>query len=177
MSGGAFIFGYLVSGLIFGFICVGIASSRGMSGGFLWGFFLGVIGVIIVAVRPNEQNQNGVVSEIEEEIEIPKTIYRFRCKSCGKKLTGWYQTCPQCRSSGSIERLQKEEVVIDEVAAAAIKAKQLEKKAAAMKDQAEQKASTTISEADEIKKFKDLLDSGIITQEEFDAKKKQLLGL
>lgn len=33
------------------------------------------------------------------------------------------------------------------------------------------------SNADEIKKFKELLDSGIITQEEFDAKKKQLLGL
>lgn len=35
----------------------------------------------------------------------------------------------------------------------------------------------TISSADEIKKFKELLDSGIITQEEFDAKKKQLLGI
>ena len=33
------------------------------------------------------------------------------------------------------------------------------------------------SQADELKKYKDLLDSGIITQEEFDAKKKQLLGL
>ena len=33
------------------------------------------------------------------------------------------------------------------------------------------------SSADEIKKFKELLDAGIITQEEFDAKKKQLLGL
>ena len=32
-------------------------------------------------------------------------------------------------------------------------------------------------EADQIKKYKDLLDSGVITQEEFDAKKKQLLGL
>ena len=30
---------------------------------------------------------------------------------------------------------------------------------------------------DELKKYKDLLDSGILTQEEFDAKKKQLLGL
>lgn len=41
--------------------------------------------------------------------------------------------------------------------------------------------STTIvqqvSAADELKKFKELLDQGIITQEEFDAKKKQLLGL
>ena len=33
------------------------------------------------------------------------------------------------------------------------------------------------SAADEIKKFKELFDSGIITEEEFNAKKKQLLGL
>lgn len=33
------------------------------------------------------------------------------------------------------------------------------------------------SAADELKKFKELLDLGVITQEEFDAKKKQLLGL
>ena len=33
------------------------------------------------------------------------------------------------------------------------------------------------TEIDELKKFKDLLDSGIITQEEYDEKKKQLLGL
>ena len=37
--------------------------------------------------------------------------------------------------------------------------------------------NTTLSAADELKKYKELLDSGIITQEEFDAKKKQLLGL
>lgn len=35
----------------------------------------------------------------------------------------------------------------------------------------------TASSADELKKFKELFDSGAITQEEFDAKKKQLLGL
>ena len=33
------------------------------------------------------------------------------------------------------------------------------------------------SNADELKKYKDLLDNGVITQEEFEAKKKQLLGL
>ncbi len=32
-------------------------------------------------------------------------------------------------------------------------------------------------ETEKLKKYKELLDSGIITQEEFDAKKKQLLGL
>ena len=49
--------------------------------------------------------------------------------------------------------------------------------------QAETKSSTTEanykneSVTDELKKYKELLDAGIITQEEFDAKKKQLLSL
>lgn len=34
-----------------------------------------------------------------------------------------------------------------------------------------------LSSADELKKYRELLDSGIITQDEFDAKKNQLLGL
>ena len=41
----------------------------------------------------------------------------------------------------------------------------------------QQPASATVSVADELKKFKELLDMGAITQEEFDAKKKDLLGL
>lgn len=40
-----------------------------------------------------------------------------------------------------------------------------------------QPAQTGISAADEIRKYKSLLDDGIITEEEFSAKKKQLLGL
>lgn len=35
----------------------------------------------------------------------------------------------------------------------------------------------TVDEAEQLKKYKELLDSGVITQEEFDAKKKQLLGV
>ena len=38
-------------------------------------------------------------------------------------------------------------------------------------------APAAISGADELKKFKELLDAGILTQEEFDAKKKQILGI
>ena len=40
-----------------------------------------------------------------------------------------------------------------------------------------QKQKKNISEADELKKFADLKDQGIITEEEFNAKKKQILGL
>lgn len=37
--------------------------------------------------------------------------------------------------------------------------------------------SVTLGTAEELKTYKELLDQGVITQEEFDAKKKQLLGL
>lgn len=41
----------------------------------------------------------------------------------------------------------------------------------------QQSVTLTASTPDELKKYKELLDGGIITQEEFDAKKKQLLNL
>lgn len=40
-----------------------------------------------------------------------------------------------------------------------------------------QPVQAALSPAEELRKFKELLDMGIVTQEEFDAKKKQLLGL
>lgn len=42
---------------------------------------------------------------------------------------------------------------------------------------APQQAAPVQSTADELKKYKELLDADIITQEEFDDKKRQLLGL
>lgn len=45
------------------------------------------------------------------------------------------------------------------------------------KQEAPQQQVPNTSAADEIRKFKGLLDDGIITQEEFDAKKKELLGI
>ena len=45
------------------------------------------------------------------------------------------------------------------------------------KKASEGSGKSNISVADEIKKFKELLDLGIINQAEFDEKKKQLLGL
>lgn len=41
----------------------------------------------------------------------------------------------------------------------------------------QQQNSDAFSKADEIKKYKDLLDNGMITQEEFEQKKKEILEL
>lgn len=65
-----------------------------------------------------------------------------------------YSKCPKCHSADVVE-IGEDEVVAPQSS----------------------NTQTASSTADEIKKFKDLLDAGVITQEEFDAKKKQLLGL
>lgn len=67
--------------------------------------------------------------------------------------------CPKCGNSKLI-RLTEEEA-----------------KAEIEKQNAPTPVVAEASAADELKKFKELLDMGVITQEEFDAKKKQLLGL
>lgn len=46
--------GWLIVSVIFGLVTQYINNSRGRYGGFWWGFFLGVIGIIIVAVRPKD---------------------------------------------------------------------------------------------------------------------------
>ena len=45
------------------------------------------------------------------------------------------------------------------------------------KDFSENKVENNISEEDELRKYKALFDDGIITQDEFEKKKKQLLKL
>ena len=49
-----YVIGYLIAACICGLVTKQINESRGKEDGFAWGFFLGVIGIIIVAVRPNE---------------------------------------------------------------------------------------------------------------------------
>lgn len=66
-----------------------------------------------------------------------------------------YDKCPSCGSKDLVD-------ITDEDIA---------------KINAQQNGQSAISSADELKKFKELLDMGVITQEEFDQKKKQLLGL
>ena len=68
-----------------------------------------------------------------------------------------YKKCPHCHSV-DVREMTEEEWKIEST-----------KKA--------QAAYAPVSSADELKKYKELLDMGVITQEEFDAKKKQLLGL
>ena len=101
---------YLIVVLFWGNITMIITQKRGMKGGFWWGFFLNIIGVLIVIFRPNDHPQ----------IQIPQEEIK---RAIASQNTG------------------------------------------------------NLSTVDQLKQYKEALNDGIITKEEFDAKKKQLLGL
>ena len=92
-----FLIGGLIERFIMGAICVAITNNRNMNNGFWWGFFLGIIGIIVVAVRPNDFTKDrelftyadqlerlaslrdrGVLSEEEFELEKIKLMGKRR---------------------------------------------------------------------------------------------------
>ncbi len=59
-------FVYLILSVVFGCITNSMAVNKGYDGGFGWGFWLGIIGIIVVAVRPimnaNSASEQGVTT-------------------------------------------------------------------------------------------------------------------
>jgi hypothetical protein len=51
---GSLLIGLLIWRIILGLVSRRVMKNRGGKGGFWWGFFLGVIGIIVEAVRPKE---------------------------------------------------------------------------------------------------------------------------
>ena len=47
---------YIVHGCIFGAIAKHIAGTKGYSDGFVWGFLLGILGLLVVGFRANVNN-------------------------------------------------------------------------------------------------------------------------
>lgn len=148
----------LVASLFYPIICGlltrHINKGKGYGGGFWWGFFLGVIGIVIVVIRRPKDDPIMDRREVEEENQ------RFL-----NEHDGW--ECPCCtRLHGPLENecvcgfKLNEEVIIEE-----------EKRT---QDVYARKAE---NEADIILKYKKMYDDGLITESEFEAKKKQILGL
>lgn len=161
-----YIIGIIIWALIWGFITKSISASKGYDGGFWWGFWLGFIGLIVVACKPDNRSYNQSsnynssystgLSQCVQEKENNRVLEEggWKCVNCSRANPSYVTTC-QCGVSKSnnvpIERPKP--MPLPETAA------------------------KETSPADEILKLKQLLDAGLLTQDEFDTKKKQLLGL
>lgn len=86
---------------------------------------------------------------------------------------GWFKSLAIATSSGTIKfwLLNNRQEVFTELSKLLSEFQNTNKTETVVKQEIPQ------SNADELKKYKDLFDSGVITQEEFEQKKKQLLGL
>lgn len=91
---------------------------------------------------------------------LSSSVNQMNANNAASRIVN-YNVCPSC-GSRDLQILSKEEY---------------ENAAKAKNTPAPSVVQAALSPAEELKKFKDLLDCGVITQEEFDAKKKQLLGL
>lgn len=165
--------GGLITCLICGAISKSIADKRRIAGGFWWGFFLLVIGIIVVALMP--------VDKARQEEYLNNTEHIFYCPHCKKTFSGIsVKENDKCLNCNSL--LIETSILRDDWQNYSDDKKEQLKKAFAEGQYSRNATSVNLPSsivvgADEIKKYKELLDSGIITQEEFDAKKKQLLGL
>ena len=63
---------------IFGMISWSISKGRGMKGGFWWGFFLNIIGIIVVAVRPNDNKVGSAQKRAFSSYEDLERLARLR---------------------------------------------------------------------------------------------------
>lgn len=109
------IIAYLVQGLIFGFAASTIAGNKGYDTGFAWGFFLGVIGLIVVGFWPtlthdehesiysSSQSQKGTRWECICGASNPDTL--DYCLSCRRQRNAVNErmkiVCPHCGATNS----------------------------------------------------------------------------
>ena len=82
--------------------------------------FLGFAEIITLLQGINDKLNKAPQGDNDNHDQIPgdatqesQTVYRFVCRSCGKKNTGWYQKCPNCGAVGKMEKLPKVETIIE----------------------------------------------------------------
>lgn len=172
----------IVSLLIFNIICGAISEKinreKGYDGGFAWGFLLCILGIVVTAVRPYRQyikTRNNTVSEVP---------HIFWCTGCGSTFSSSnskHTECPTCKCT-----LKETTILAEDWRRLSSDEKlQLKRefangkhiKSSLYNDNNKEKTdSSSFSKADEIRKFKDLLDEGAITEEEYERAKAKLLS-
>lgn len=184
---------YVIVCTIFGSITQGIINNKGYDEKYwFWlGFFFGGIAIIAAALKPQMTYQSSSYrsyNSIQERSD--NTIGRPASALNGRRDDGWQCTCGQWNPSytGTCKcGVLKTSVTKYKTETARLRAEERKKERERQrrtdeiqKRRQEQEAAKaqTISEQEKVKllkEYKELLDSGIISEEEFNAKKASLL--
>ncbi len=211
----------LIQACIFGAITHAINDAKGYDGGFWWGFFLGVIGIIVVAVRQPyytlgyNTNSDGIIRSgrsrtkpIDPNEPVPEGGWHCSCGrvheayesscSCGLDKHGakkafaktlseklptpptnpqdWVCTCGKEHLSyetSCICGMTKHQVLTANI----VLPEPIPEPEPAPAPVPETEPLSDDENIQQLRKYKALLDEGVITQDDYDAKKKQLLGI
>ena len=146
----------IVWGIIWGVATNKVIENKGYSENwFWWGFFFGFLALIVACTKPQAQSYNSSSSSLfaaaaEEKMKIQQQSLL--------EQGGW-----KCNKCGNVNPSYSGTCNCGNL------------KVSNQTKEIEDKRET--ANFQKMKSYKDLLDSGVITQEEFDAKKEQLLGL
>lgn len=177
-----YIFVYIIQGCIFGAIARYISSNKGYDGGFAWGFFLGIIGLLVVGLRPDNVSRTGISTrEMYPETNntgIPanstwtcycgqensyKLDYCLRCHRTKDEALAYTSAnkiaCPHCgamNAKGNLRCFACNANLTDDIPFA--------------------DAPKSNTDIDMIQKLAELHAAGILTDEEFADKKKEILS-
>ena len=182
----------LVYAVLMGFTTKIIINNKGYDDNwFWWGFWFGVFAVVVACAKPQNikytsssiNSQSSGLYNYRSSDSYSKESDRIRNREilnaggwqcpCGRVNASYVSTCTCGRNKSDVKSLaykkeeQKKEAEVKSEAEA-------QKEAEAKKQIENMDESAKVSA---IKGYKELHDEGIITQEEFAAQKKQLLGL
>lgn len=157
----------IVRGIIWGFATNAVLSNKGYSDNwFLWGFFFGIIPFIVALTKPNNYSYSNYSSYDDND-----SLYGSRTNNTNASLfgdksqevlrqDGWTCTCGRVNAA-----------YIGTCACGKTKSEVIaaQNKTSVSKDEEQN--------VEALREYKKLLDEGILTQEEFDLKKKELLRL
>lgn len=159
----AWIIGGLVWGIVWGIATQVVNEDKGYDGGFWLGFFLGIIGLIIVAcktdIRKYKDYQNSSLLSQQLSMDNEKKILEnggWKCSKCGRINANYTGSC----ACGMTKANYEAKKLADETAT-----------------KAHEKSQQELDSIARVKAYKELLDSGILTQEEFEKKKDELLKI
>ncbi len=159
---------YVILGVIWGFAVNAVVQNKGYDENwFWWGFFFGFIALIVALTKPDNHNYTvypSSLSPVGYDSEKERILRQggWKC-TCGRVNASYTSLCACGKTKGDVLSRMKPAVNVPAPAPA----------------EGESSMSAIAGEEEIVrllKEYKELLDAGAITEEEFQNKKRQLLN-